>query len=351
MINEIKNADTDAEGLGLAMDSFGAGAGLRFQEAIKAGVLDIDALVKSMDESDGVLDALGKETLTTSDKFDIFKNKVKSSLAPIGDFANAAGPLLMMIPAMTTVFSLLAGSQTVQTAVTWLQTAAMTALNFAMGPIGLIIIGIGLAIAGIILIFKNWETIVETFKKVWNTVWDKVKSVFSTVSGAIKTAFTTAFGWLMEGGALDKALIFLRDNWDKIWNGMKEAVKVIANPIIGFINGIIGGLNSLIRGLNKIKIEIPDWVPLIGGKGFQFNVPEIPTIPTRAEGGIVRSPTLAMIGEKGPEAVIPLNGKQGGITININGPTYGFDDFEEKVSEAITDSVRRGGFGGVLQTL
>ena len=70
-----------------------------------------------------------------------------------------------------------------------------------------------------------------------------------------------------------------------------------------------------------------------------------------AEGGIVTSPTLAMIGEKGPEAVVPLGAGAGtGITINILGPTYGFDDFETKVSQAITDGVRRGGFSGVLKT-
>jgi len=69
-----------------------------------------------------------------------------------------------------------------------------------------------------------------------------------------------------------------------------------------------------------------------------------------AKGGIVKSPTLAMIGERGPEAVVPLGrgGMGGGITINILGPTYGFDDFEERVSEAITDGVRRGGYSGVL---
>ena len=350
-IESIQNAGTDAEAMGIAMDLFGAGAGIRFKDAIDKGALSTADLVAAMKDSDGTVEELGKETLTTSDKFDIFKNKVKSSLAPIGDFANAAGPLLMMIPAMTTVFSLLAGSQAVQTAATWLQTAAMTALNFAMGPIGLIIIGIGLAIAGIILVFKNWETIVETFKAVWDTVWGTIKSVFDTVVNTIKNVFDSKFGWLLPGGALLKAIFFLRDNWDTIWNGMKEVVGFVVNPIVSFINAIIGGLNMLIRGLNKVKVEVPSWVPVFGGKGFQFNIPEIPKIPTLAEGGIVRSPTLAMIGEKGPEAVIPLNGKQGGITINILGPTYGFDDFEEKVSEAITDSVRRGGFGGVLQTL
>lgn len=350
-IESIQNAGTDAEGMGIAMDLFGAGAGLRFKDAIDKGAFATQDLIAAMKDSEGKVDALGAETLTTSDKFDIFKNKVKASLTPIGDFANAAGPLLITLPALTTIISALAASQAVHTAATWLQTAAMTALNFAMGPIGLIIIGIVAAIAGAILIFKNWETIVETFKKVWDTVWGTIKSVFDTVVNTIKNVFDSKFGWLLPGGALLKAIFFLRDNWDTIWNGMKEVVGFVVNPIVSFINAIIGGLNMLIRGLNKVKVEVPSWVPVFGGKGFQFNIPEIPKIPTLAEGGIVRSPTLAMIGEKGPEAVVPLNGRQGGITININGPTYGFDDFEEKVSEAITDSVRRGGFGGVLQTL
>jgi hypothetical protein len=60
-------------------------------------------------------------------------------------------------------------------------------------------------------------------------------------------------------------------------------------------------------------------VPGLGGKGF-----DIPDIPMLAAGGIVSSPTLAMIGEKGPEAVIPLSqmGNMGGTTeinINVNG--------------------------------
>ena len=350
-IESIQNAGTDAEGMGIAMDLFGAGAGLRFKDAIDKGAFATQDLIAAMKDSEGKVDALGAETLTTSDKFDIFKNKVKASLTPIGDFANAAGPLLMVIPALTTVFSALAASQVFQTAMTWLQTAAMAALNVAMGPIGLIIIGIVAAVVLAIAIFKNWETIVETFKKVWDTVWGTIKTVFNTVVDKIKSVFDSKLGWLLPGGALLKAIFFLRDNWKEIWNGMKEVVKFVVNPIVGFINLIITALNFMIRGLNKVKVEVPSWVPGLGGKGFAFNVPEIPKIPALAEGGIVRSPTLAMIGERGPEAVVPLNGRQGGITINILGPTYGFDDFEEKVSEAITDSVRRGGFGGVLQTL
>ena len=38
------------------------------------------------------------------------------------------------------------------------------------------------------------------------------------------------------------------------------------------------------------------------------------------------------------------------MTININGPTYGLDDFEDRVTEAIRDGVRRGGFEDILNT-
>jgi len=224
----------------------------------------------------------------------------------------------------------------------------MSALNLAMGPIGLIIIGIVAAIAGIVLAIKNWDKIVNTLKETWDTVWNAIKSVFDTVMGKLESVFNSKLGWLLPGGALLKAIFFLRDNWDEIWNGMKATVSLVVDGIKGYVNLLIGALNLMIRGANKISISVPKWVPGIGGKGWSLDIPQIPKL---AKGGIVRSPTLAMIGESGPEAVVPLGrGGAGGITINILGPTYGFDDFEEKVTEAIQDGVRRGGFGGILAT-
>ena len=353
-IDSIENTESDTEALGKAMDLFGSGAGLRFHQAIDLGALSVDGLVTSMKASEGKVDEMGKEAATTSEKFDTFKNKVKVAVGPIGDFANAAGPLLIMLPGMTAAFSLLAGTQIFQTAIAWAQTAAMWALNFAMGPIGLIIFGIVAAVTAAILIFKNWDEIVEVLKATWDKVWNAIKSVFDAVVSKVKEIFNSKLGWLLPGGILMKAIEFLKDNWDKIWNGMKETVRMIVNPIIGFVNTIIRGINKMIDGVNTIEVKIPDWVPVIGGKGFKFNIPKIPEIPTLAEGGIVRSPTLAMIGERGPEAVIPLGrgGGSGGtgttINIQILGPTYGFDDFEDKIGEAITDGIRRGGLSGTL---
>jgi len=59
--------------------------------------------------------------------------------------------------------------------------------------------------------------------------------------------------------------------------------------------------------------------------GIKIDAPDIPEIPKLAAGGIVNAPTLAMIGEAGPEAVVPLTGNNvpnmGGnsVTINVNG--------------------------------
>ena len=47
--------------------------------------------------------------------------------------------------------------------------------------------------------------------------------------------------------------------------------------------------------------------------GFTVNPPDLAHIPKLADGGIVTRPTLAMIGEAGPEAVIPLTGKNAGM--------------------------------------
>jgi len=326
MIDGIKNAESDTEALALATDAFGAGAGVRFKDAIDKGAFALDDMLEAMGNSEGKVAELGKETLTTSDKFDIMKNRVKESLTPIGNFANTIGPMVVMMPALATGISAMASSQTIATAATWLQTAAMSALNIAMGPIGLIILGIAAAIGVGILVWKNWDKIVAVFKE----GLENIKPVFETVR-----EFLT--------GALDD----LKGKWDRIWNGMGDTVKLVWDGIKGYINLWIDALNFLIRGANQVNIKVPSWVPIVGGKGFNFNIPEIPSL---ASGGIVRSPTLAMVGERGPEAIIPLSKTGSGITINILGPTYGFDDFEQKVGDAIVDGVRRGGFSGILAT-
>jgi hypothetical protein len=108
-----------------------------------------------------------------------------------------------------------------------------------------------------------------------------------------------------------------------IYNGIKDTMKFIADAISAPFKAAFRAVASLWNNtIGKFSFTIPSWVPGIGGKGF-----DMPDIPMLAEGGIVTSPTIAMIGEgNGPEAVIPLSklgsmgfGGGAGITVNVNG--------------------------------
>ena len=124
---------------------------------------------------------------------------------------------------------------------------------------------------------------------------------------------------------------------DAVFGGIKFWINNVTIPAIQTMltvfktvfNGIASAWSNTV---GKISFEIPKWVPGLGGKGF-----DMPNIPMLANGGIVTGPTLAMIGERGPEAVIPLTGPNAGggmgngITINVNGAD----------PQAVVDALRR----------
>ena len=117
----------------------------------------------------------------------------------------------------------------------------------------------------------------------------------------------------------------------KLISSLVEALKGLGSNAVdvgrSFANGIVKFINANV--INKINDLLEFEIGLPFGKKFTVNPPDLPPIPELATGGIVRSPTLALIGESGPEAVIPLSrgaqygvGTAGGstiITVNVNG--------------------------------
>lgn len=101
---------------------------------------------------------------------------------------------------------------------------------------------------------------------------------------------------------------------DGLKGGIEEKIDNIKKPILSVVNAIIRGINKLIDGINKISIDVPDWVPGIGGKKWGFNIKKIPEVKL-AKGGIVNMPGRgvpvgAMAGERGMEGIIPLTDSQ-----------------------------------------
>ena len=180
------------------------------------------------------------------------------------------------------------------------------ALKFMFtNPIGLAITAIvGLVAAGVSL-YQNWDTVKAKLVELWasfsekfpgisavlTTWWENAKSVFENVKGI----FSNLIGFVKNvfTGQWSAAWENVKGIFANIFESLKTIAKAPINCIIEKINGLIGKINGIgsmnIPGFGKVGVNIP-------------------TIPMMAQGGIVSSPTLAMIGEgRESEAVIPLS--------------------------------------------
>ena len=131
---------------------------------------------------------------------------------------------------------------------------------------------------------------IQNFSGVWSAVWDGVRSAFEGVWSAVQWVYDNVIVKIAE--ALKAVWNGLDAAWDAVWSAAKEIVRGAANAIISIINGLIKGMNTV--------SGVVDW--LIPGVEWG----DIPEIPMLAQGGIITRPTIAMLGERGPEAVIPL---------------------------------------------
>ena len=209
-------------------------------------------------------------------------------------------------------------------------TSAFKAFGSAlMGPLGIII-----AIAGaMVLLYQNWEMVktwLVDFGNTVNQIWTNFSNAVGNAIAAIGEKFPLLGAYLqgwwesIQAAVENIKAIFTNivdfidnvfsGNWADAWQNIVNIFGNIFGAILNFalapINGIISGLNWVIDQINKLSFDIPDWVPIVGGSHFGFDIPHIPqfSVPALAEGGVVTSPTLAEIGEgREPEAVMPLS--------------------------------------------
>jgi hypothetical protein len=197
-----------------------------------------------------------------------------------------------------------------------IMTISTYALYTALG------VGVILAIIAAIIILEQkfgfLSDAVDGVKIAAEFLWNKIKDGFNWVVnnwplllGILAAPFTLGIAAVIK--FKDNIISIFKTIIDFTVNTFGAIADSIYQPFKTVFNGIAELWNSTVGALG---FTVPSWVPLgIGGKTF-----EVPDIPVLGDGGIVTGPTLAMIGEKGPEAVIPLNGSNGGMggnTINI----------------------------------
>ena len=130
---------------------------------------------------------------------------------------------------------------------------------------------------------KPFQNIASWFKDVFSKAWKGVKDVFSS------------------GGVI----------FDGIKSGISGVFTTVVNGLITGINKVIAvpfnSINSILNGIRDISVA--GITPFSGLWGH--NPLAVPQIPKLATGGLVDGATLAMIGERGREAVLPLENNTG----------------------------------------
>lgn len=213
-------------------------------------------------------------------------------------------------------------------------TAFGVAIKFLTGPIGIAILAIGAIIAAGVLLYKHWDVVKAKAIEVWDFIKNKFNSFKEWLGNIFLTDWSQKFGKLGEimngflgfvssiwnsitrifSGIIDFIAGVFTGNWERAWQGVVNIFGGIMDGLGAVIkaplNGVIWLINQAIGGLNKIKV--PDWVPSWLGGGQGINIPQIPYL---ARGGIIDSPTLAMVGEAGKEAVVPLENNTQGLDL------------------------------------
>lgn len=233
-------------------------------------------------------------------------------------FLGVLGILLLGLAALLAIWGILA------IAAMLLGGVGLVAAALFIGGWLLIVVAIAVAVALIIVYHKQIE---DAIKAAWDWIINVVSNAMLWIYDHFKSWGDTITKW-----------------WNGLWDGIYSYLEGIWTKIEGIVNTI---LNSISKVTSAVSGIIGGTVSGIGNA--------ITKIPAFATGGIVNSPTLALVGEAGPEAIIPLSafngggslggsasgaGGNGNIIVNITG-TFLSQDAARQIGNMLADGVNR----------
>ena len=311
-VEAIENATSTTDALNIATAAFGAEGAQRMVSLIKSGNFDLEEFNGLLGEGTGIVDDQAEATATLSDKFNVLKNKVLAELGPVA--------IAVMDGIMNAMDALMPVVENIIKAVKEF---------FASEGFKTFAEGVGKVIGVIVDHAKfMWEQIqlyfgfiIDIFKGDFAAAWDKVKEIASN-----------AFEQGMKLGSM------LVDGLMAALKAIGGAVGDLANTLAdAFVGAIKWALNNIV--IDPINFAISKAVDALDVTLGPFvNFPSVDEfIPRLAEGGIVTGPTLALIGEAGPEAVVPLVSKMD----QMGGPTYITVNVTGVSGEEVVNAIKR----------
>lgn len=311
-IAEIQTAGSTAKANQIAIAELGVKAGPDFAAAVREGRFSYQELLDTVTNGQSTINQTTSDTADWQESLQMLKN---DALLAVNDQATALFNFLdeTAIPVLQSLFdwtqqnqgatSIILGTiialgaavlignvawrayygiLAITTAATKTATAAQWLWNLALdaNPVGLLIIGIGLLVAGLIILALNVESIGKAF--LW--LGDKIFDFFGNIIGTVKS-------WV--------------GSFTSVWDGIE---RIVTAPFKAAFNYIAFLWNNTI---GRIGFTVPDWVPVVGGKNFQ--VPKI-EMARFAGGGVAEAGRPYIVGERGPE--VRFDGTPGRIVSN-----------------------------------
>tara|TARA_R100001463_G_scaffold5857_2_gene19824 strand:+ start:445 stop:2169 length:1725 start_codon:yes stop_codon:yes gene_type:complete len=298
-VKAIENATSTTEALNIATAAFGAEGAQRMVSVIQSGNFDLKEFNGLLGEGTGIVDEQAEATATLSDKFNVLKNKVLAELGPVA--VKIMDQLMVAMDALIPVID-----DIVKGIKDFFQSEAWAFISEQIGKM------IDEIVAKVSYMWEQIKLVVDLIKAVFegdfSEAWEIVKDIAGNMLDEGKRLGANLLNGIMDGlEAVGGAVLALAD-------GLAEA----------FVNAVKWTFNTFVIDPVNFAVEkgvdTLDWI-----LGPTINFDKVDNlIPRLAEGGIVNSPTLALIGEAGPEAVVPLDGNHsmGGatyITVNVTG--------------------------------
>lgn len=347
-----------------------------------------------------ILESVSKGLQDFSDWFDGLNSSAKTAILTITLLVASIGPLLILFGSMAkglsniiTLFTnenVILAANAVKKGVVATATNALklaqgglnmvmavgkiaingvsTAMAFlAANPIVLVIAAIAALVAGFIYLFATNEKFRNAIIEGWTFIQNIFTSFDEFLTGIFQTDWTNSFGAFGEilnaffanvsnyvsgikqvfQGIIDFVKGVFTGDWSLAWSGIQNIfagifnsllaiAKAPLNGIIGLLNILISGINFLIKGMNKIKFDVPDWVPGIGGKTLGFNIKQIGKIPYMADGGTLLN-GAAVVAEAGPELLLQQGNKTKVVPLNKkskNNP-YDYDNDDPNNNQSV----------------
>ena len=178
---------------------------------------------------------------------------------------------------------------------------------------------------------EHWNALVTFLKSAWDGIKNMVRDAMAAMSGFIMPVLTAiANAWNAAWGGMSSF-------FGGIWDGIKTALQSAIDWIVGKLNALVSTVSSIAGTITGPISSVANMLGSAASSAANLAKSAVGSITATgagitklASGGIVTQPTFALVGEAGPEAVIPLSRfasggtMQGGgnITVNINGSVY-----------------------------